>query len=77
MRPRSQCVGGMLLVQRCYKLVLNCLKASVLETRGPAFPCGLTDVAADRPAELVAQAAGELRCKLDDRARDAHDLPAS
>ena len=23
--PRSQCVGGMLLVQRCYKHVLNCL----------------------------------------------------
>ena len=25
MRPRSQCVGGMLLVQWCYKHVLNCL----------------------------------------------------
>ena len=26
-RPRSQCVGGMLLVQWCYKHVLNCINA--------------------------------------------------
>ena len=28
MRPRSQCVGGMLLVQWCHTHVLNCLKAA-------------------------------------------------
>ena len=27
-RPRSQCMGGMLLIQWCYKHVLNCLKVS-------------------------------------------------
>ena len=29
-RPRSQCVGGMLLVQWCYKHVLNCLRRGCL-----------------------------------------------
>ena len=27
--PRSQCVGGMLLVQWCYKHILNCLTCEV------------------------------------------------
>ena len=33
MRPRSQCVGGMLLVQWCHKNVLNCLENLQLHLR--------------------------------------------
>ena len=35
MRPRSQCVGGMLLVMWCYKHVLNCLKREAEARRIP------------------------------------------
>ena len=36
-RPRSQCVGGLLLVQWCHKHVLNCLTGHPCEPMGAVF----------------------------------------
>ena len=45
-RPRSQCVGGMLLAQWCCKHVLNCLRADLCR-----HWCGLLQTLASAAAD--------------------------
>ena len=59
-RPRSQCAGGMLLVQRCYIHVSNCLTfATAFFLRRLQLRDGRRDKVIDR--DRVLQACGERR----------------